>query len=241
MEAVDEQKNDECIAKSGTFDLLEVGCTGKVEVVPHVEEQDEERDKLKHLTTLPSGLPPLFPEDLKTELEQYLTSPEKLPIHDFHHTQRFWPRTRDTSSLFLAEVCPVQTALKVERNPTTGELLGYNEVPVAGGMDSENHKQPKIVFDGEVDFEKDLLDTPPGFSYSVRFCEEEKKEETHEPPEVLNMAEILAGTDLEDLEFSEDEDQGTSDENSHTDEEADREEDSAILKKSDSLEKILKK
>lgn len=41
---------------------------------------------------------------------------------------RFWPRERDSESLFYADVCPVPTTLKVERNPTTGELLGYNEV-----------------------------------------------------------------------------------------------------------------
>jgi len=28
----------------------------------------------------------------------------------------------------FSDVCPVPSTLKVERNPTTGELLGYNEV-----------------------------------------------------------------------------------------------------------------
>ena len=41
---------------------------------------------------------------------------------------RFWPRERDSESLLFADVCPVPSTLKVERNPTTGELLGYNEV-----------------------------------------------------------------------------------------------------------------
>ena len=38
---------------------------------------------------LPSGLPPLFPPDLKTDLEKYLLDPTSLPIHDFHKTQRY--------------------------------------------------------------------------------------------------------------------------------------------------------
>ena len=41
---------------------------------------------------------------------------------------RFWPRERDPESLLFSDVCPVPSTLKVERNPTTGELLGYNEV-----------------------------------------------------------------------------------------------------------------
>ena len=37
---------------------------------------------------LPCGLPPLFPPDVKMDLEQYLLDPAALPIHAFHKTQR---------------------------------------------------------------------------------------------------------------------------------------------------------
>ena len=47
---------------------------------------------------------------------------------DFFFYGRFWPRERDPESLLFGDVCPVPSTLKVERNPTTGELLGYNEV-----------------------------------------------------------------------------------------------------------------
>jgi len=109
------------------FDLLEVGCTGTIEVIPEPISKTSKKE-LKPLTTLPCGLPPLFAPDLKSDLEKYLLDPTSLPIHDFHKTQRFWPRERDSESLLFADVCPVPSTLKVERNPTTGELLGYNEV-----------------------------------------------------------------------------------------------------------------
>ena len=41
---------------------------------------------------------------------------------------RFWPRERDPDLLFSASTCLVQTSLKVDRHPTTGEMLGYSEV-----------------------------------------------------------------------------------------------------------------
>ncbi|XP_020612278.1 helicase SKI2W-like [Orbicella faveolata] len=109
------------------FDLLEVGCTGTIEVISESINKSS-KEELKPLTTLPCGLPPLFAPDLKSDLEKYLLDPTTLPIHDFHKTQRFWPRERDPESLLFSDVCPVPSTLKVERNPTTGELLGYNEV-----------------------------------------------------------------------------------------------------------------
>lgn len=187
-----------------------------------------------------------------------------MPIHDFHKTQRFWPRERDSESLFYADVCPVPTTLKVERNPTTGELLGYNEVilkdtgstaknsmsilrqpgPLSasvrgdstnypflpGGMDTQETTKPALVFDGALNFENNLFSQPPGFTKVVSFndskAEEEVKREKEDneekeekgkdsstsPPQVLAMADIMAGTTLEDLEYSDEESEVDSDE-----------------------------
>ncbi|KAI8491590.1 Helicase SKI2W [Branchiostoma belcheri] len=106
------------------FSLLEVGCAGKVHVCPG---GDTAKHPLPLLTTLPHGLPPVL-QDLQAQLRGYLQHPEDLPIHDFQKAQKFWPRERDPESLYSAELCPVQTTLQVDRNPTTGELLGYKEV-----------------------------------------------------------------------------------------------------------------
>lgn len=52
---------------------------------------------------------------------------ERVEIYFFLSNFRFWPRERDPESLLFSDVCPVPSTLKVERNPTTGELLGYNK------------------------------------------------------------------------------------------------------------------
>ncbi|XP_074623537.1 superkiller complex protein 2-like [Acropora palmata] len=261
--ADEREAQEECDPLEYDFDLLEVGCTGTIEVIPPSINKTSKKE-LSPLTTLPSGLPPLFPPDLKTDLEKYLLDPTPLPIHDFHKTQRFWPRERDSESLFYADVCPVPTTLKVERNPTTGELLGYNEVilkdtgstaknsmsilrqpgPLSasvrgdstnypflpGGMDTQETTKPALVFDGALNFENNLFSQPPGFTRVVSFndseAEEEVKREKEDdeekeekgkdsstsPPQVLAMADIMAGTTLEDLEYSDEESEVDSDE-----------------------------
>lgn len=230
------------------FGVLEVGCSGTIEVVPDLISKTSD-DNLKSLTTLPCGLPPLFTPDLKSDLEKYLLDPTVLPIHDFHKTQRFWPRERDPESLLFGDVCPVPSTLKVERNPTTGELLGYNEVMVTdtgctaknsmsllrqpgplsssvrgestnypflpGGMETLETSKPDLVFDGELDFEKDLLSVPPGFKQGVSFNEVNEREQqklSTTVPQVVAMSDIMAGTTLEDLEYSDEEDEMESDE-----------------------------
>ncbi|XP_067829841.1 helicase SKI2W, partial [Heptranchias perlo] len=77
---------------------------------------------------LPYGLPP-YALDLITEAEQhFLSDPAKLPLHHFETSQKVWPREKCVDSLFHVDVTPVHSTLKVERNRTTGELLGYKEV-----------------------------------------------------------------------------------------------------------------
>ncbi|KAL8606412.1 hypothetical protein ACOMHN_060317 [Nucella lapillus] len=104
------------------LDLLELGCQGNVELVT----KDEKCFSPLPLKTVPVGLPPALPE-LKEELEQYLTQPESLDIHDFKLTQRYIPREKNPESLYNCDVCLLQTTIVVERNPATGQLLGYKE------------------------------------------------------------------------------------------------------------------
>ncbi|XP_029633587.1 helicase SKI2W [Octopus sinensis] len=106
------------------FDLLETGTCGRVEVIP---EQNRKAHRVPlPLKTLPFGLPKILPT-WKKDLEKYVEHPESLPIHDFKKHQKYWPRTKCSENLLEMDVTPVQTTITVERNPTTGKLLGYQE------------------------------------------------------------------------------------------------------------------
>ncbi|XP_064407997.1 superkiller complex protein 2 isoform X2 [Latimeria chalumnae] len=105
--------------------ILEVGCAGRFELITHAPDQN---GRLLPLSTLPCGLPPCD-IDLLTEIEQrFLSDPEWLPIHHFEKSQKVWPRTKDINSLFHLDVTPVHSTLEAQRNPATGELLGFKEV-----------------------------------------------------------------------------------------------------------------
>ncbi|XP_054834074.1 SKI2 subunit of superkiller complex protein isoform X2 [Eublepharis macularius] len=54
-------------------------------------------------------------------------------------TGRFWPREKDIQSLFEVDVTPVHSMLQADRNPTTGELLGFREALVDNmGLSAKN-------------------------------------------------------------------------------------------------------
>ncbi|KAH0630499.1 hypothetical protein JD844_013565, partial [Phrynosoma platyrhinos] len=116
--------------------VLEVGCAGRFELI--TQEKGPYGEGFP-LTTLPHGLPP-YTEDLASELEQeFFNSPEWLPIHHFERSHRFWPREKDIHSLFEIDVTPVHSTLQAERNPTTGELLGFTEALVDNmGLSAKN-------------------------------------------------------------------------------------------------------
>lgn len=106
------------------FDLVETGVSGKGEVVPRV---DRSKEKLQlPLKTVPFGLPPVLP-GIEEEIEKFLTSVDDLPIHDIDRAQKYIPRNIEPLNLLHVDVTPVQTTIQVERNPTTGKLLGYKE------------------------------------------------------------------------------------------------------------------
>ncbi|KAK7870957.1 hypothetical protein R5R35_012172 [Gryllus longicercus] len=78
---------------------------------------------------LPYGPPPVLP-DIEKQLKEYLLCPERLPIHNYEQAQQFWPRVPNPDSLFFCELSPLGTTLKVDRDPTTGEILQFREVPI---------------------------------------------------------------------------------------------------------------
>ncbi|PVD21624.1 hypothetical protein C0Q70_17423 [Pomacea canaliculata] len=104
------------------LDLLEVGCLGSIEIVT----RKKGVECILPLKTVPVGLPPVLP-GIYEDLEKYLTSPEALSIHDFKRAQKYVPRQRCPERLYHTQMCPVQTTVVVERNPSTGQLLGYKE------------------------------------------------------------------------------------------------------------------
>lgn len=106
------------------FDLLETGTCGRVEVIP--EQARAPNDVALPLTTLPFGLPQILPS-WKKDLEEYVIHPEKLPIHDYRKYQKYWPREKCSDNLFELNITPLQSTIVVERNMTTGKLIGYSE------------------------------------------------------------------------------------------------------------------
>ncbi|CAK6447145.1 unnamed protein product [Pipistrellus nathusii] len=100
---------------------VELGCTGRWELrnVPGAPE-----------STLPHGLPPCAP-DLQQEAEQwFLSSPAWLPLHGLEHSARKWQRKMDPWSLLTVLGAPVPSDLQAQRQPTTGQILGFKEVPL---------------------------------------------------------------------------------------------------------------
>ncbi|ESO92823.1 hypothetical protein LOTGIDRAFT_232926 [Lottia gigantea] len=105
------------------FDLLETGSCGHHEMIPYQE--TIQHHILPH-STLPNGIPPVLPK-LNDQLEEYLKCLEDLPIHDINRAQRCWSRDKKAERLYSVDVCPVQTTIQVDRNPTTGQLIGFKE------------------------------------------------------------------------------------------------------------------
>ncbi|XP_067012923.2 superkiller complex protein 2 [Anabrus simplex] len=75
------------------------------------------------------GPPPVLP-DVEKQLRDHLLGVDRLPIHNFENAQQLWPRQPDFTSLYHYESSPLGTTLKVDRDPTTGEVLQFREVPV---------------------------------------------------------------------------------------------------------------
>ena len=275
-------KEDACNPLDDVFDILEVGCNGGLEVTARsIPDRCCDRKLTKQLSKLPNGLPPIFPSKHEFDLEEYLIHPEKLPIHNFYESQRFWPRTQKPESLFNTTFSPVLTDLKVKRDPKTGKLTGYHEVAVSnaeytgrnstsllrrpepqtsdvrgnstnipfkpGGFDEPDavKKVNTSDFSANLDFEKDLLDLPPGFTQKVSFKSQDSTD-SGPAPSVVSLADILSGKiDVDDDAFGEDDEEpATEDDAETTSNDKNQEADvhsTVELKKSESLENLLPK
>ncbi|KAH9503395.1 Helicase SKI2W, partial [Bulinus truncatus] len=102
--------------------LLETGSLGHLDCVPL--QLNSSPDALEFpLLTLPVGIPPVL-SSLEQEVQAYVSEPENLPIHHFAPSQK---RNQNFDRLLNLEICIPETTIQVERNQTTGQLLGYTE------------------------------------------------------------------------------------------------------------------
>ncbi|KAJ8924217.1 hypothetical protein NQ315_007008 [Exocentrus adspersus] len=90
--------------------------------------------------------PPILP-GIEDDLKKYLLCPESLPIHQYEKNQEFWPREPNPIELLECEGSPLCTTLKVQRDPNTGEIVEFREVPVeSAGATARNsmslHRAP---------------------------------------------------------------------------------------------------
>ncbi|OXU24095.1 hypothetical protein TSAR_004469 [Trichomalopsis sarcophagae] len=88
-----------------------------------MDSSKEEKDYLE----LPFGPPPILP-DIRTELKEYIVNPEKLAIHQVDKVQQYWERKPKILSLLEANLTPLGTTLKYERDPITGHIGEIQEV-----------------------------------------------------------------------------------------------------------------
>ncbi|KAI4466850.1 atp-dependent rna and dna helicase [Holotrichia oblita] len=75
--------------------------------------------------------PPILP-DIEEQLREYIVCTERLPIHEYERNQEFWPRKRDITSLFEWTDSPLCSTLRISRDPLTGKILDFIEVPIKG-------------------------------------------------------------------------------------------------------------
>ncbi|GFO05994.1 helicase ski2w [Plakobranchus ocellatus] len=108
------------------FDLLETGTCGHLELVPLRDKTKETPAEILPKLTLPCGLPPVL-DTLEEEVQKYLNRVEDLPVHNDIPQHSLISRTPDYSRLLHMDLCPAQTAIKVERDSTTGQLIGFTE------------------------------------------------------------------------------------------------------------------
>ncbi|XP_057289644.1 SKI2 subunit of superkiller complex protein-like [Hydractinia symbiolongicarpus] len=105
------------------FDVIQLGLSGDVKLVTGTSSSP----RILPTNTLPLGLPPVYP-DLKSEIEEFLISPQDIPIHAFQTAQQYWQREKDLESLMDTNLSPCPSELAMERDPKTGKLQSHHEV-----------------------------------------------------------------------------------------------------------------
>nr|XP_057902424.1 helicase SKI2W [Doryrhamphus excisus] len=119
--------------------LLEMGCSGRFEVITH----PSPGLPFPPQTTLPNGLPPTS-LSLEDEVKkQFLQDPSWLPLHNtdfaFQRFLKVTERNINLDSLFNCTQSPLHSGLSVVRDPTTGMLLDFTEVLLENtGLSAKN-------------------------------------------------------------------------------------------------------
>ncbi|KAG0710204.1 Helicase SKI2W [Chionoecetes opilio] len=72
-------------------------------------------------------LPPVLPP-LQDQVEEYLLTPELLPIHSAANSRKWFPRVPDPHRLYTLSPLPPGSHLEVERDTASGEITGVREV-----------------------------------------------------------------------------------------------------------------
>ena len=67
-------------------------------------------------------LPPVV-TTVEEELARHISNPERLPIHVYERSIRFWERTPQPKRLLQTELSPLSTTLAVDRDPVSGMIL----------------------------------------------------------------------------------------------------------------------
>ncbi|KAJ1528402.1 hypothetical protein ONE63_006817 [Megalurothrips usitatus] len=141
----------------------------------------------KCLLQLPFGPPPVLPV-VEKQLKEFILCPENLPIHDYRFVQQHWDRKPNPHTLYNVESAPLGTTLKVSRDMSTGEIIGFVEAPVdestgavkalseareplwAGQfLDSDDLYLQASTQNLNLDLEKELSTIPPGFHKGMEF------------------------------------------------------------------------
>ncbi|GLV43338.1 twister [Carabus blaptoides fortunei] len=133
-----------------------------------------------------ADLPPILP-NVQDILKEYLICPDRLPIHEYERNQEYWPREPDIPTLFDFDRVPCGTTLKVQRDPNTGKIIEFREVPVTQVIDrfTEFRDGPLSfplsfrdlsnpiaeIQDQTIDF-TELLSVPPGFERGLQFAKD---------------------------------------------------------------------
>uniref|UniRef100_A0A8D8LJR2 Helicase SKI2W n=2 Tax=Cacopsylla melanoneura TaxID=428564 RepID=A0A8D8LJR2_9HEMI len=98
--------------------------------VVHLDMEDETLDKEDQF--LIDDLPPVFPDVEKLLEELTIGGLDDLTIHDFTKQLKFWKPRVNLDDLFDWTMASDATTLEAKRNPITGELLEFYEVPITG-------------------------------------------------------------------------------------------------------------
>lgn len=131
------------------LELVHLGTESTFDLVP----KDE---SYIHKSSLISGLPPVIP-DYTEQLEEILNSPEKLSIYDLENVQRHIPRKPNIESLFMMDLCPLQTTLKAERDMKTGKVIRFKEVIIENNQSTSKNS---MSFNRSPDITTDVKGNP---------------------------------------------------------------------------------